>query len=395
MLLQNCSMWIERKISTVLHDFTAQFPVVALAGARQTGKTSLLKHLFPKAEYVTFDDPLRASDAESRPEEFLSKLGSPAIIDEVQYVPKLFRFIKLVVDRKKGGCRFLLTGSQQFFLMQKLSESLAGRCGVLELSTLSASECAESKTRFRLEEYIIRGGYPALHAQSMDFTHWFPSYISTYLERDVRNMLNVASLRDFNRFLRALAARSACTLSFSEIARDVGVAPNTIRSWVSILEASGIIRLLEPYYRNIGKRLVKSPKVYFLDTGLLAHLLGFSGWAEIERSPYLGYIWETYVFTQVFKQAINSGIVKPNLWFWRTSSGEEVDFLVEKGGQFIVVECKYTGNPNEDDLRGFAGLKKYYGPNCIIKAFLACKVKARGALTRDVTVSNFIDEPLV
>ena len=271
-------MWIDRNIEKLIAKYIQSFPVLVLTGSRQTGKTSLFQHLFPQFDYVSLDDPFEADRAENAPQAFLDSYSTPLIIDEVQYAPSIFRYIKLVVDQQRrdsflpgeSQCRYLLTGSQNFDLMKNVSESLAGRAGILSLPTLSAGEVNSVKEHFDLSDFVIRGGYPVLHSQvNLTPQNWFPSYISTYLERDVRNSINVQNLRDFNRFIRALSIRTSQILSLSDIARDVGIAPNTVKSWLSILQASNLIYLLEPYYRNIGKRLVKSPKIYFTDTGYL------------------------------------------------------------------------------------------------------------------------------
>jgi len=352
-------MWITRAAENLITEIGKQFPVVFVTGARQVGKTSILTHLFPDFAYVTLDDPARASDAENAPRDFLEALTYPIIIDEAQYVPGLFRHIKLAVDKAKQKGQFFITGSQSFTLMQNLSESLAGRCAIINLQPLSAHELAGANKLISVEEYISTGGFPALYAEKgVVRQYWYPSYIATYLERDVRNILNVGSLRDFNRFLRAAAIRTAQTLSLSDLSRDVGVSPNTIKSWISVLQASHIIHLLEPYYRSIGKRLVKSPKLYFLDTGLAAHLMGLFSWQEISNSPMAGALWETYAFTQIQRRLLSQGISNPPLFYWRTKDGREVDFVIEKGGRFIAFEAKLTGMPGTDTLTQKLQFKK-------------------------------------
>ncbi|MCX8069545.1 MAG: DUF4143 domain-containing protein, partial [Thermodesulfovibrionales bacterium] len=211
-----------------------------------------------------------------------------------------------------------------------------------------------------------------------------PSYISTYIERDVRNIIQIGNLRDFNRFIRAIAIRTAQNLSFADISRDVGVSPNTIKSWVSVLEASNIIYLLEPYYRNLGKRLVKSPKIYFLDTGLCAYLMGLYTWQDIINSPMAGAIWESYVFNQIFRHLLSQGNINPPLYYWRTKEGYEIDFIVEKGGQFITFEAKLSDSQDISFTKGMKHFKNYYGADSIIKAYLLSRVK------RDYTLSNGI-----
>ncbi|MBN2532049.1 MAG: ATP-binding protein [Spirochaetales bacterium] len=385
-------MWIDRKSEILLEEYKKQFPVVLITGSRQVGKTSLLTHGYPEAHYISLDNPQHAANADNFPGDFIKSLKTPVIIDEAQYAPGIFRYLKILIDKLKTKGMYFITGSQHFPLMHNVTESLAGRCGIIQLHTLSAKEVFDAKGTIHLEDFIIRGGFPALHSDdTVNYLYWYPSYITTYLERDVRNIVNITSLRDFNRLIRALAARTGQILSLSQVARDVGVSPNTVKSWLSILQTSGHIYLLEPYYRNIGKRLVKSPKLYFCDTGLAVHLLGIYNWEELQRSPNAGAIWETYVFNQIYRYFINKGQVIPNLWFWRTNTGDEVDFLIEKGGQFHAVECKLTANPGKHDNKGLDALKTYYGEQNILKSTLACKVDIPFMYSGDIFISNFID----
>ncbi len=386
-------MWIGRDAEGLIRELGKQFPVVFVTGARQVGKTSILTHLFHDFDYVTLDDPEKAAEAVNEPRDFIESLKYPAIIDEAQYAPDLFRHIKLVVDRAKHKGQFFITGSQSFPLMQNLSESLAGRCGIVNLQPLSAHELERGKRLSSVEEYISAGGFPALYADNgINRRHWYPAYISTYLERDVRNILNVGNLRDFNRFLRAAAIRTAQTLSFSDLARDVGLSPNTIKVWVSVLAASHMIHLLEPYHRSIGKRLVKSPKLYFLDTGLAAHLMGLYSWHEIANSPMAGALWESYAFAQIQRRLFAQGINNPPLYYWRTKDGKEVDFIIEKGGQFIAFEAKLTGTPALNAIKGFDHFKDYYGEEALLKGYVICRVKkdySLGKRIRAVSGVNF------
>jgi len=375
-------MWIARKYQATLKDLFGQFPVVVLTGARQVGKTSLVRKVFPQASYVSLDVPARAAQAEKDPEAFLSENPEPLIIDEVQYAPSLFRHLKIRVDEKKRPGRFLLTGSQHFLLMQGVSESLAGRCGVLNMYNLSAAELGG---KFVEEEYLFKGGYPELYARpEIDPHFWYAAYLATYLERDVRNIVNVGSLRDFDRFLRAAAARTAQTLSYADIARDVGVAPNTAKKWVSVLEASGQIVLLEPYYKNLGKRLVKAPKLYFTDTGLAAFLMGFDRFDSLAKHPAIGALWESHVVMQVVRHFSSLGRKVP-LWFWRTAQGEEVDLLIEQGGRFIAVEAKYAEQPGRGTCKGIAALEKMYGEGSVVRGLIASRTGQKHPLTKNVS----------
>jgi len=366
-------MWIKRKYEATLKSLASQFPAVVLTGARQVGKTALVRRVFPDYGYVSLDLPASAEQAEKNPDAFLRTQQPPLVIDEVQYAPTIFRHLKATIDadRKPGG--FILTGSQNFPLMQGVSESLAGRCGVLRMMPLSADELADSTVPFEEKEFLSKGGWPELHARPELAPHfWYSAYLSTYLERDVRNILNVGSLRDFDRFLRATSIRTGQMLSYSDLARDVGIAPNTAKQWISVLQASGQIFLLEPYHRNLGKRLVKSPKIYLTDTGLAAFLMGFENWEAAERSPMAGALWETYVVMEVVKYFASSGRSVP-LWYWRTAYGAEVDLLIEQGGRFVAVEAKLAENPDSSDMKSFQALQNFYGESSLISGWLACR----------------------
>ena len=268
-------MWIERTVEERLKRSARTRPVLVLTGARQTGKTSTLLHLFPDYEFISLDLPTEAEQAEKEPIRFLQRHPPPVIIDEVQYAPGLFRHLKAVVDAHRGSNgQFLLTGSQKFTLMKNVSESLAGRADIVELETLSFREIEQALPGTRVEAAILRGGFPELYANlDIDQAAFYNSYLVTYLERDVRSLANVGNLRDFERFLRACAIRSANLLNKADLARDVGIAPSTANLWLSTLEASGQVFLLEPWFSNKTKSLVKSPKLYIADTGLLCALL--------------------------------------------------------------------------------------------------------------------------
>jgi predicted AAA+ superfamily ATPase len=392
-MLQLIRMWIIRKYEKTLKALFEQFPAVVVTGARQVGKTSLVRRVFPDYAYVTLDIPAAAEQAEKSPDMFIHSYDEPLIIDEVQYAPSLFRYLKVKIDENKRPGRFILTGSQNFVLMHNISESLAGRCGVLNMLNLSFSELIESRQNFTENDYLFKGGYPELYDKPQIDSHfWYGSYFSTYLERDVRNILNVGNLRDFDRFLRAAAVRTAQILSYSDLARDVGIAPNTAKQWISVLEASGQIVLLEPYYRNLGKRLVKSPKLYLCDTGLAAFLMGFENWESLIRHPVGGALWETHVIMQVVKHFFSQGKTVP-LWFWRTPQGTEVDLLIERGGRFVAVEAKFTEAPDRTTIKGIQALKKFYGVESLISGYIASRTSRPYALSEDIHAvpGSFID----
>ena len=342
-------MIYRRDIESKIKELGRYFPVILLTGARQTGKTTLMKLLFPDMCYVSLDLPSLAEKAEQSPEAFLQEFPPPLIIDEVQYAPGLFRHIKERVDLQRSEMgQFFLTGSQKFSLMKGVGDSLAGRLALLELETLSLSEIrAATDAELSLDdlvEIITRGQFPELWRQrDLPLQDYYAGYVATYLERDVRQILNVAKLRDFERFIRILAARSGQLLNKSEIARDVGVSVKAIGDWVSVLEASNIIALLEPYFQNISKRIIKSPKVYFADTGLLCYLLGVSS-DSFRESPFLGHIWENFIFSELRKK--NQLAENPyNIFYYRDQRAREIDFFLERGGAVTLIEGKWTEMP--------------------------------------------------
>jgi uncharacterized protein len=354
-------MWIARDVEFRLKKSARTRPVVILTGARQTGKTSTFVHLFPEYAFVSLDLPTEAEQAEKEPERFLQRYRPPLIIDEVQYAPGLFRHLKVMVDahRNRYG-QFLLTGSQKFSLMRNVSESLAGRADIVELETLSLHEIRTALPETGLATAIARGGFPELYANAdIDAAVFYNSYLATYLERDVRTLANVGSLRDFERFLRACAIRSANLLNKADLARDVGIAPSTANQWLSILEASGQVILLEPWFSNRTKSIVKSPKLYLADTGLLCALLNIRTPEALLQSPAAGAVWETFVFAQLRDRERRAGRTG-GLFFWRDRS-REVDFVVDLGGRLELLEAKWTEIPNARDTVNLEFLRNSIG----------------------------------
>ncbi len=338
-------MWIEREISPRLAKLVQTRPAVLVTGARQTGKTSLLRHCFPKHRFVSLDVPSEAMQAENDPEAFFTRNPSPLIIDEAQYAPRLFRHLKVLIDRDRGANgRFLLTGSQKQQLMDKSAESLAGRIGLLELETLSRRELAGGDPA-SVAGHILRGGYPELAVNhQIEPREFYHAYLATYLERDVRTLLAVSSLRDFERFVRVCALRSGQLLNKAELARDVGIAPSTAGQWLSVLQASNIVLLLEPWFSNKTKSLVKSPKLYFADSGLLCHLVDIDEEAQLFSSPAYPAVWETYVFSEIRKrQTAAKGYWQCHFWADRN---REVDFLIHQAGHFEIYDAKTTAHPD-------------------------------------------------
>jgi predicted AAA+ superfamily ATPase len=368
-------MWITRDLEVRLRRSARTRPVVVLTGARQTGKTSLFRRLFPDHGFVSLDLPTEAEQAEREPEAFLRRHQAPVIVDEVQYAPSLFRHLKVVVDRNRSRHgQYLLTGSQKFVLMRGVSESLAGRADIADLETLSFAEILGALPATSLGTAIVHGGFPELHANpEIDRTTFYSSYLATYLERDVRSLTNVGSLRDFERFLRACALRSANLVNKADLARDIGIAPSTANQWLSMLQASGQVVLLEPWFSNRTKSIVKSPKIYLADTGLLCALLNIHSEAALGQSPWAGAVWETFVFAQLRHRERRAGRTG-SLFFWRDRT-REVDFLIDVAGRLDLFEAKWTELPDESDAVNLVFVRDAIGRARIARSAVVCRAR--------------------
>ncbi len=384
-------MWIEREISKELLQIARTFPVVVLVGPRQIGKTSLLERLFSEYAYVSLDVGSNAEAAETRPQEFLDRYPPPVVLDEIQYAPSFFRYIKTYVDAHKGKKGlFIITGSQNLLLMEAIAESLAGRSAVIPFLGLSAKEWHQAKEisgEYTWKDFLWRGGFPALWAEPEALPsreRWYQGYVATYIERDVRNLLKVGSLRDFERFIRAAAIRCSQTLNLSEIGRDVGISTTTSKQWLSVLQASNQVFLLEPYYRSLGKRLVKSPKLYFTDTGLVAFLMGFDSPDALWASTQAGALWENHVVGQWLRWR-DWHEPSLGLWYWRDQGGNEVDIVLERNQKLTAIECKLTEKPDEKATKGIRRFKAFYGEKDLLHAYIACPVELPFDIAEGVT----------
>ena len=335
-------MWIDRSLETRIRSLAGALPAILVTGARQVGKTSLLRHTLPDTPFVALDLPSAAQQAEMEPQTILSKHGEPIIFDEVQCAPGLLRYLKIAIDadRTRMG-RFFMTGSQKFALMRHVSETLAGRIGILELDTLSSLELRQGGFTNQAD-ILWRGGFPELYRnQALLPRDFYSSYIATYLDRDVRSAVRSGSLRDFERLLRACAIHSGQLLNHASLARDLGVAVTTVKDWIGILEASNQVAVIEPWFGNLQKRMVKTRKLYLRDTGLMAFLLGFDSPATMLNSASIGAVWETFVVGQVLRQLQSSGSAG-KLFFFRDVHGNEVDLVLESGGKLQLIEVKWT-----------------------------------------------------
>lgn len=389
-------MYYTRNYADVLRNLSKYFPVITLSGARQTGKTTLLRDVFNNYNYVSLDLPSTAAQAEKNPADFFAQYQAPLIIDEVQYAPNIFRHLKSLIDTDRHAMgRYILTGSQKFNLMREVSDSLAGRAAILDLENLSWDEIHKNTGKqlsyASLIHFISRGQFPELwRVSDLPFSPFYSSYIATYLERDVRQILNVTSLRDFERFIRSLAPRSGQLLNKTELARDVGVSVKAINDWLSVLQASNQIVLLEPWFKNISRRMIKSPKVYFCDSGLLCFLLGVNE-HNFMNSPFKGQIWETVAYSEMRK--LNQTSPEPvNFWFYRDQTAREIDFVIEKGGYLSFLECRWTANPGKDDVKTIQSIDREllekeptYKPG---HHFLLCTAEAPYTMYEKISVTG-------
>jgi len=346
------------------------FPVLAITGPRQSGKTTLARTLFVDKFYVSLEDPEERSFADSDPRGFLARFPQGAILDEVQRCPDLFSYLQGVVDKRKRMGEFILTGSQQFGLMSNISQSLAGRAGLLQLLPFSLAELREGGVLpATLDETMLRGCYPPLYDRPVAPGDWFPNYVTTYLERDVRQLLAVRDLSLFQRFLKMCAARSGQLLNLSALAGDCGISHVTAREWMTVLEASYIVYLLRPHHQNFGKRLVKMPKLYFLDTGLMAYLLGIRDVDTLTTHASRGALFETLVVSEWVKRQFNAGQVA-ELYFWRDSAGHEVDLLIPQGNQFMPVEIKSGSTFSSDWIAALRKLSALFGDAALLPGII-------------------------
>ena len=325
--------YIRRHLEGQVQNAVKGFPALVLTGPRRAGKTWLLQHLFPKASYFLLEDPDIVARLRSDPQGFLDAVKTPAILDEVQTVPEGFAFVRSRLDRQpRRTGQWLLTGSQEAPLMRGVSESMAGRAAVLQLLPLSCRETPKVS--------LLRGGYPEALARPSAARLWFSSFLQTYLERDVRAVTAVRDLATFRRFLALLASRHGQVLNKTDLAAPLGVSVPTITQWLVVLETTAQILIVPPFYENLGKRLIKSPKVYIADSGLACHLLGIDTLGELDRSPFLGALFEGFIASEILKLQVNSG-QRRELYHFRDEQGLEVDFVVPgRGGSVALVECK-------------------------------------------------------
>lgn len=342
---------IKRTIRTELAKLATQFPVVTVTGPRQSGKTTLVQMQFPKYAYCNLEHPETRRLAQSDPNAFFKLYPAPVIIDEVQRVPELLSYIQVQADALSKKGQYILTGSHQLALREAVSQSLAGRTALLELLPLSIEELADAGIELTREEYIFQGFYPRIYAEGAEPQRLYRNYFQTYVERDVRQILQVKDLGLFEQFIRLLAGRTGQVLNLHSLGNEIGVSGKTLKEWVSVLEASFIVFRLPPYFENFGKRITKSPKLYFTDTGLLCYLLGIEKPEQVMRDPAFGHLFENLVVIEALKARLNRGL-DPNLYFFRDNNRQEVDLVYKKGRTLFPVEIKASMTWSADFLRG-------------------------------------------
>jgi len=347
---------INRSATTILKKLSKGYPVITITGPRQSGKTTLARAVFKHKPYVSLEEPDRMEFANEDPRGFLAQYPDGAILDEVQRCPSLFSYIQSIVDNSGRPGFFVLTGSQQFGLISSITQSLAGRVGFLQLLPFSLYELKSNGILPKsVDEILLKGLYPPVYDRRLSPSSWYANYAFTYIERDVRQMVNVRDLSTFQKFVRMCAARIGQLLNLSGLANDCGITHNTARAWLSVLEASYIIFQLNPHHKNFGKRLIKTPKLYFHDTGLAAWLLGITDPKQMSIHAMRGPLFENLVISEFLKGRYNRGLFS-NLYFWRDSIGNEVDMLIEEANTLMPVEIK-SGQTVTTDY--FAGLKKW------------------------------------
>lgn len=350
-------MLIKREIQAELEALMAVYPVVTITGPRQSGKTTLARMTYPQYNYCNLENPEVRQLAKNDPNAFFRRFAQPLIIDEIQRVPQLLSFIQVIVDEKKEKGLFLLTGSHQMLLSEAVSQSLAGRTALLRLLPFSIRELESVDMRLNRDEQIFTGFMPGIYNNKLDPFKAYRNYFQTYVERDLRQIMQIRSLSNFEHFVRLLAGRVGQVLNLHAISGDLGVSSTTLAGWLSVLEASFLVFRLYPYYENFGKRLVKSPKIYFTDVGLACYLLGIETHQQVTRDPLMGGLFENMVVLEAVKTRLNKGL-DPNMYYFRDNNRNEVDLIYKKHRMLIPIEIKAGMTFNENLLKGIKYFQK-------------------------------------
>ncbi len=374
---------IKRAISEKILRYARQYPVVTITGPRQSGKTTLCKALFPKRQYFSLENIDTRNYAKNDPRAFLAECHKDgAIIDEIQRVPELVSYVQEIVDTKDKPGHFILTGSQNFHLLDTVNQSLAGRTALAVLLPFSYEEIYSGKAT-SIDKVLFTGFYPRIHDKKLNPTEALSFYVSTYLERDIRSLINVTDLAKFEKFIKLCAGRVAQIVSLSNLANDCGISHVTAKSWLSVLEASYIIFFVRPHHANFGKRLIKSPKLYFTDCGLASYLLNIQDVKHIAHHPLKGQLFENFVIAELLKARTNQG-KNSNIYFFRDNIGNEIDALLENGASIKPVEVKLGSTVNEDYFKGLRYYQKLNKKNTVKPALIYGGVQDQHRQTADV-----------
>ncbi|MDZ7879731.1 MAG: ATP-binding protein [Saprospiraceae bacterium] len=353
-------MMIQRHLSEAIQATCSQYPVISVTGPRQSGKTTLLQNLLPEYRYVNFETVANRRFFQEDPLGFLRTYDKYVIFDEAQRVPDLFSYLQTKTDEDKIMGQYILSGSQNFLLLESISQSLAGRVAIFRLLPLSHAELVANKPNLRKNdaaEMILMGGYPAIFARNLPISRYYQNYLETYVERDARHVVNIRDLSAFQQFIRLCAGRAGQILNLQSLASDVGISVATTKNWLSILETSYILFQLPPFFENFSKRLIKSPKIYFYDTGLLCHLLGLETAQQVAQYHQRGSLFENMVITELLKNRINAD-KRPQFFFWQDSHKVEVDLVELAGLQTHLYEVKYSYTPSSDFVKGIKSFRE-------------------------------------
>lgn len=381
---------ITRKLGKIAKKLFKEYPILTILGPRQSGKSTLVKALFPDARYINLERPDEREIITNDPQALLSSIqNETVIIDEVQRAPSLLSYLQVHCDEKGTNGQFILTGSHQLLLHEAITQSLAGRTAILKLYPLSLSELQDEGVNLEIDDWLLQGFYPKLYQQPMDTHQYYQNYISTYVERDVRQMINVKDLSQFQSFLELTAGRIGQLVNYSSLGNELGLSNHTIKQWFSILEASHIIFKLRPYFENIGKRIVKSPKIYFTDPGLVCYLLGIENKKQLARDPIRGHLFENMVVMELVKSRYNLGKT-PHIYFYRDNHGNEVDLICKMGVQLIPTEIKSAHTFHSEFLKGLKYFQKLV-PGRIEKSYLVYAGDQKYKLEGNIQLAHFSD----
>ncbi len=370
--------FIPRTAQKTLKELATKFPALVVTGPRQSGKTEITKKVFPDKPYVSLEDIDTRNFAIDDPRGFLNQYKGGAIFDEVQRAPDLFSYLQGFIDKNKKSGQYILTGSQQFGLMSGITQSLAGRVAKISLLPFSYSELQEEGREPKtVEELLFKGLYPPIYDHNYSPETWFNNYIDTYVERDVRQLINVRDLSNFQRFLSMCAARTGQLLNLSSLANDCGITHSTAKAWISVLEASYIVHLLQPHHKNFNKRLIKAPKLYFYDVGLATRLLGIEDAGQLGTHSMRGALFETWVVSELLKYRYNQG-KRSNLYFWRDKTGNEIDILLEQGEKLFPIEIKSGQTVTKDYFKSLGRFMNFAGDSADHSALIYAGTQGQG-----------------